>query len=182
MAIGTKTSLKKRSRTASNFFRAYSSSFNSSNVCNFCWSWILKDCIKERKSLSCVQVSTKREIRHFHVVVVQWQQRNVPKSVMHVQSCCFAHLNLFLFCCSRWSRRRRCFCYGQKDATLLANNSQHCWMLLVVPFCTLGPANRERQEVTWPGPCRQVCGLRFTFVRLDPAPEISDLPQGFFGP
>ena len=32
----------------------------------------------------------KREIRHFHVVVVQWQQRNVQKSVMHVQSCCFA--------------------------------------------------------------------------------------------
>ena len=32
--------------------------------------------------------STKREIRHFHVVVVQWRQRNVPKSVMDVQSCC----------------------------------------------------------------------------------------------
>ena len=32
----------------------------------------------------------KREIRHFHVVVVQWRQRNVQKSVMHVQSCCFA--------------------------------------------------------------------------------------------
>ena len=79
------------------FYRAYSSSFNSSNVCNFCWSWILKDCIKERKSLSCVQVSTKREIRHFHVVVVQWQQRNVPKSVMHVQGFCFANLNLLLF-------------------------------------------------------------------------------------
>ena len=37
--------------------------------------------------------STKREIRHFHVVVVQRQQRNVPKSVMHVQSYCFANLN-----------------------------------------------------------------------------------------
>ena len=33
--------------------------------------------------------STKREIRHFHVVVVQRRQRNVQKSVMHVQSCCF---------------------------------------------------------------------------------------------
>ena len=30
------------------------------------------------------------------------------------------------------------------------------------------------------GPCRQFCGLRFTFVRLDHAPEVSDLPQGFF--
>ena len=32
---------------------------------------------------------TKREIRHFHVVVVQWRLRNVQKSVMHVQNCCF---------------------------------------------------------------------------------------------
>ena len=31
--------------------------------------------------------SKKREIRHFHVVVVQRRQRNVQKSVMHVQSC-----------------------------------------------------------------------------------------------
>ena len=35
--------------------------------------------------------STKREIRHFHVVVVQRRQRNVQKSVMHVQSYCFAN-------------------------------------------------------------------------------------------
>ena len=34
--------------------------------------------------------STKREIGHFHVVVVQRRQRNVQKSVMHVQSCFFA--------------------------------------------------------------------------------------------
>ena len=26
-----------------------------------------------------------------HVVVVQGQQRNVQKGVMHVQSCCFAY-------------------------------------------------------------------------------------------
>ena len=36
--------------------------------------------------------SLERETRHFHVVVVQWRQRNVQtKSVMHVQSCCFAN-------------------------------------------------------------------------------------------
>ena len=50
--------------------------------------------------------STKRESRQFHVVVVRWRQRNVQKSVMHVQSCCFANLNLLFFCRSRW--RRRC--------------------------------------------------------------------------
>ena len=32
--------------------------------------------------------------RHFHVVVVQWRQRNEQKSVMHEQSLCFT-LNLF---------------------------------------------------------------------------------------
>ena len=41
--------------------------------------------------------STNREFRHFHVVVVQQLLRNVQKSVMHVQSCCFADINLLLF-------------------------------------------------------------------------------------
>ena len=52
--------------------------------------------------------STKREVRYFHVVVVQWRQRSVQQSMMHKQSCCFANLNLLLFCRSRWRRRRRC--------------------------------------------------------------------------
>ena len=52
--------------------------------------------------------STNREIRHFYVVVVQWLQRNVQKSVMHVQSWCFANLNLLFFCRSRWRRRDSC--------------------------------------------------------------------------
>ena len=42
--------------------------------------------------------SIKREIRKFHVLVVQRQERNVQKIVMHLQSCCFADLNLLLFC------------------------------------------------------------------------------------
>ena len=54
--------------------------------------------------------STTREIRHFHVVVVQWRQGYVQKSVLHVQSCCFANLNLLLCCRSRWCRRRRGRC------------------------------------------------------------------------
>ena len=53
---------------------------------------------RKRKSLlSSFTSSTKREIRHFHVVVVQRRQRNVQTSVMHVKSCCFANLNLLLF-------------------------------------------------------------------------------------
>ena len=64
-------------------YRAYSISFTSSNVGKCFWSWILKDCTKvqekKRKLLSCVPSSTKREFRHFHVVVGQWRQRNVRK-------------------------------------------------------------------------------------------------------
>ena len=62
---------------------------------------------KEKESCCLVfPSSTKREIRHFHVVVVQRRLRNVQKSVMHVQSCCFANLNLLLFFRSRCRRRR----------------------------------------------------------------------------
>ena len=62
------------------------------------------------KEIRCLVFTspTKREIRQCHVLVMQWRQRNVQKSVMHVQTCCFANLNLFPFCRSRWRRRRRC--------------------------------------------------------------------------
>ena len=92
--------------------RAYSISFSLSNVGNF-WELssegLYQSSRKEKES--CCPVfpsSTKREIRHFHVVVVQRRLRNVQKSVMHVQSCCFPCLNLLLFCRSRCRHRRRC--------------------------------------------------------------------------
>ena len=50
----------------------------------------------------------KRESTKCHIVVVQQRQRNVQKSVPHVQSCCFASLNLLFFCRFRCRRRRRC--------------------------------------------------------------------------
>ena len=53
---------------------------------------------KEKESCCLVfPSSTKREIRHFHVVVVQRRLRNVQKSLMHVQSCCFVNLIYSLF-------------------------------------------------------------------------------------
>ena len=78
-------------------YRAYSISFNSSNVGNFFLDLNSKKLYqssgKENESRCRVFTSsTKRKIRHFYVVVVQRQQRNVQKSVMHVQSCCFAKL------------------------------------------------------------------------------------------
>ena len=52
---------------------------------------------KEKESCCLVfTFSTKRDIRHFHVIVSQRQLKNVKKSVMHVQSCCFAFLQFSL--------------------------------------------------------------------------------------
>ena len=69
---------------------------------------ILKDCIKVQEKkvvVLCFRPPAKREIGHFHVVVVQRRQRHVQKSVMHVQSCGYANLSLLLFCCFRCRRR-----------------------------------------------------------------------------
>ena len=66
---------------------------------------------KKKKVVVCLVFtsSTKRENRHFRVVVVQWRQRNVNwKSVVHVQSCCFADLNPLLSCHSRCHCGRLC--------------------------------------------------------------------------
>ena len=70
-----------------------------------CWQILLELNSKglhqssEKEKESCCLLfpsSTKREIRQFHVVVVQRRQRNVQKSVMHAQSCCFVNVNLLL--------------------------------------------------------------------------------------
>ena len=63
---------------------------------------------------------TKREIRQFHVEVVQWKQRNVQRSVLHVQSCCFVNLNLLLFWRSHC--RRRCL-----SSLWAARQSSYTW-------------------------------------------------------
>ena len=55
---------------------------------------------QERKNFCVVftySVKQAREIRKFHVAVVQWRLKNVQKRVMHVQSCYFANINLLLF-------------------------------------------------------------------------------------
>ena len=51
-------------------------------------------------------IKQAREIRKVHVVVVQRSPRTVQKSIMHMQSCCFAYLNLCLFCCSPLSLQK----------------------------------------------------------------------------
>ena len=75
--------------------RVSSNSLTMSNEGEFPLSWFLRgpysSLKRERKIRHRLFTSSiKREIRHFHVVVVQWLQRNVQKNVMQVQSCCFA--------------------------------------------------------------------------------------------
>ena len=66
-------------------------------------------------------IKQAREIGKFHVAVVQMRLRNVQESVLHVQSCCFANINLLFFNCSCCRRRRRCFNFVviQKFATMV---------------------------------------------------------------
>ena len=77
---------------------------------------------------------------YFHFVVVQRRQRNVQKSVMHVQSCFFANQNLLVHCRSRCRRRRRC---------LSSIVYRGCRMLILVP---MGITGREMRDAG--------CGVR----------------------
>ena len=58
---------------------------------------------KEKQNFCVVltySIKRAREIRKFHVAVLQQRLRNVQKSMMHVQRCFFANLNLSFFGCS----------------------------------------------------------------------------------
>ena len=101
MATAMKTSLKKNEvavlQTLSRLF--YLVQFVK------CWQFFLELNSKRlcrsseiEEESHCLEYtsSSKSSVRHFHVVVIQWRQRNVQKSVMHVQSCCFANRNLLL--------------------------------------------------------------------------------------
>ena len=100
---------------------------------NRCWQNFLelnskglyKSSGKEKESCLVFPSSTKSEIRHFHIVVVQRRQRNVQKSVMHVQSCCFANIILLLFCRSPCQCRRCCLSF-----LIRAWLCEHCSQLL----------------------------------------------------
>ena len=71
-------------------------SLTLSNATELFWSWISIDHIQVHKEkynfvIACLRPSQNVKLyRHFHAVFVQWRQRNVQKSVMHVQSCFFA--------------------------------------------------------------------------------------------
>ena len=106
-----KTSLKKWIRTASNFI----------DLIQFHLIWqilakfsrleserTISEFRKRKRQLFVVftySIKWASEIMKFRVAGVQRRQRNVQKSVMHVQICSFVNKNLLLFC-----PRRRWFC------------------------------------------------------------------------
>ena len=83
--------------------RSYLISFNLSNVGKIFWvesEGTVSKFWKRKRKFLCVltyPIKRARQIRKFHVAVVQRRLRNIQKSVMHVQSCYFANINLFLF-------------------------------------------------------------------------------------
>ena len=85
-ATATKTSLKERIRAASNFTALFQP--HSIRLFELNSKGLYQSSGKETEGRFPVSTSsTKREIRQFHVVVVQRRQRNVQKSVLHVQNC-----------------------------------------------------------------------------------------------
>ena len=75
---------------------------------------------------------------------VQRRQRNVYKRVMHLQSSWFFQSKPIVFLPFSLKSPSSLLLLQQKDATLFANNSQHCWMLHVASFCTFGISREPR--------------------------------------
>lgn len=124
---------------------SYSKSLLSINVNEFSWSWILKDCIVSNFKKSTLEncclafiFSTKHKIRQFYVMVILWQQRNVQKSVIQVQSCCFANLLFCRFCCHHC-----CCCLSSLLLQAMTNALQ--WQVktnnIIVVFLLLRPVS-----------------------------------------
>ena len=109
-ATATKTSLKKWIRATSNCIAPI---LTCSNVGKCLWSWILRHCIKVQENKKKVVVLCSRPRQNvnlgtFTLYSCSDGKEMYKKSVMHVQSCCFANLNQLLFCRSCCCRRRRC--------------------------------------------------------------------------
>ena len=84
------TSLKNEFTFCQTLSRLLIDSLSWSNVGVFSWISIFKDCSQVQKEN---ENSWKllRRIRRFQVAVVDWTSKSILKSVMHLQSCYFAH-------------------------------------------------------------------------------------------
>ena len=147
-------SLKKWIWRCLKLHRVYSITFNLSND-------VSKFREEKRKMFSCVHVLLNSKTRHFHAVVVQWRQRNVHKSVVHVQSC-FGYLNLLLDRAVALTWRRGTIV--KSNYGTFAMSSFWIWMLLNGNLAK--ESGKWKQDRKWV--VRLVIGLGFSMVRLCP--------------
>ena len=128
--------------------RAYSISFNSLNVGKFFQSWILL----------VFTYSTKREISHFYLVLVQWRQRNVQKKQeARTELLSFA----YLIYCFFWRSRSHCLSIVNKAS---CKRTQRCWMLHVASdvgncctVCTPLQYGRNNTQHCWRNNVESCC-------------------------
>ena len=83
---GSENVAKKYLIQSFNFYRVYLDPLNLSNVGDFSWSWILKDFIQLQKEKEKFVVVCSRSPKY--VALRGGREKNVLKSVMHVQSIC----------------------------------------------------------------------------------------------
>ena len=127
-------------------FRAYSISFNSSNVGKFFWSWILKDGIKvhEKKNKFVVLCYRPRQnaFRKFHVACSRvTTAEKCSKNVMHVQSCCFKPIAFLPFSLPSPSSLLKLSNWQNWTENLVL--SLDVWTGSIVQFCV-------ESDVLWP--------------------------------
>ena len=114
---------------------------------------------KEKESCCLVFPSwTKRDIRQFHIVIVQWRRRKVQTGMMHVQSFCVANLNgLLLFCRSRGCCRRHCLISLLTSLTKrrksFFSRTPPCQRQLVTPPCETSWLNFCQRKIFYNDYC-----------------------------
>ena len=123
-ATATKTSLKKRTRATSNFVAFIPSRSIRQIMATFFYSWFRKDCIEVQGKRNKIVVLCTRPLQNVKIrggftLSACNDSKEMYKNA-HVQSCCFANLNLLLFCRSRFLFplflcRRRFLSFVMKD-------------------------------------------------------------------
>ena len=105
---GSENVAKKMNLCSLKLIHVYLDPLNMSNAGNFYWRWILKDLFRLKKikgnRRSMITCSIKRQIRSFHVVVVQWTAKKCTKKRDASVELLFWSLNLIVFLkSSLWS-------------------------------------------------------------------------------
>ena len=101
MAMVTKTSRKKWIGTVSKLHSSYSISFNLLDIDEMFWSWILKNCIlveKKEKEIVLSHPQWNMKLGSFPLQLCDNGKEMYTKAWLLMQRCCFANLNLLLFC------------------------------------------------------------------------------------